>query len=244
MKLPTVLIIKTGSTYRDLRKKLGDFETWIQHAVKASINWKVQKIEAIEPYKIPQYQGIIIAGSHNSLCFPYPYLNGFRRVLDQVLHYRIFTLGICFGHQLLHKLCGGEVIRNPLGTEIGVNTIQRTLEGLVDPLFNDFKKVKVEVYQSHTDIVSKPAPDSVVLAWNSFSEYQATRIGAHIYSVQFHPEYNRQIMGAYILHNWSHLAEQQRRNPLHISSPETIQAANKDLRHPKLILRNFLQMIG
>jgi GMP synthase (glutamine-hydrolysing) len=243
MKLPTILIIKTGSTYKDLRRILGDFDDWIKAATSEEVTWKVKTIAEIEPPKIPWYQGIIISGSHNSLCFPYPYLAGFRRVVDQIQQHHIPTLGICFGHQLLHKCLGGEVGRNPLGLELGISPIQLTLDGVVDPIFKNIKKVKVEVFSSHFDNVIKPAPDTISLAWNYFSEYQATRISTYIYTVQFHPEYNRSIMAAYIKRNWAELAEQHRRNPLQIASPEAILAHNRDLRLSRLILRNFIDIV-
>lgn len=240
---PTILIIKTGSTYKELRAIRGDFDKWICRVAPTEINWKTKAVADIELSKIPQYQGIIITGSHNSLCNPYPYLKGLKQVIDLILQYKIPTLGICFGHQLIHKLLGGDVIANPLGIEIGVTKIQLTLDALVDPIFQGIPVGKLEVYSSHSDIVDKPASTSVKLAWNIFSEYQATRIYGHIYSTQFHPEYDRDIMETYIRRNWMLLQEQHLHNPLHISPPEEILRNNKQLTKSKLVLRNFLQMV-
>ena len=61
MKPPVILIIKTGSTYSDLRNALGDFDIWIKNAAgDFNCNWKVKPVADVEPDKIPNYQGVII----------------------------------------------------------------------------------------------------------------------------------------------------------------------------------------
>lgn len=244
MKPPTILIIKTGSTYSGLKNVLGDFDEWIRKAAEnEKVIWKVKPIAHVEPEKILNYQGVIISGAHSSLTQSYTFYVGMERVIEQLIVHRIYTLGICFGHQLIHKILGGQIITNPLGTEMGVVNINLTMEGLIDPLFRGQSTSKVSVYASHSDIVIKPASGFVQLAWNDLSQYQATRYENYIYTTQFHPEYNRKIMAYYLEKNIPLLKKQHLCNPLHFDTAEAIQKNNKSLSKNKLIIRNFLNLI-
>lgn len=244
-KPPVILIIKTGSTYNELRATQGNFDKWIRIAGgETGFDWKVKPVAEVEPSKIPSYQGIIISGSHSSLTQMYAFFSGMERVVEQIVAHRIHTLGICFGHQLIHKIMGGQVITNPLGTEMGVVNIQLTMDGLIDPIFKSQGGSKVPVYASHSDIVSKPADSFVQLAWNELSQYQATRYNNFIYTTQFHPEYNKQIMAFYLKKNADMLTKQYWHNPLHLSTAEELLKCNKSLSKSRLIVQNFLHLIN
>jgi len=245
MKPPVILIIKTGSTYPDLKAESGDFDAWIKKTGgDADITWKIKPVADVEPEKIGNYQGIIITGAHSSLTQFYAFYSGMERVVERLLAQRIFTLGICFGHQLIHKIMGGVIITNPLGTEMGVVTINLTMQGFVDPVFHDLGGSKIQVYASHSDVVSQPAPDFIRLAWNDLVEYQATRYDNFIYTTQFHPEYNKKIMRHYLLKNIPLLAKQHLHNPLHIPAPEIALQNNKSLPKNARIVRNFINLIA
>jgi GMP synthase (glutamine-hydrolysing) len=244
MKPPVVLIIKTGSTYADLKNLSGDFEDWIRTAAgERHPTWKVKPVANVEPDKIPHYQGIIITGSHSSLTQFYTFYSGMERVMEQIVAHRVPTLGICFGHQLIHKIMGGQISLNPLGTEMGVVSINLTMNGLTDPLFKGQRGSKIPVYASHTDIVLRSAPDFIQLAWNELSQYQATRYENYIYTVQFHPEYDRNIMAYYLSKNLPLLTKQYLRNPLHFQKAEVILKNNKNLSKSALIIQNFLRLV-
>ncbi|MBN2601201.1 MAG: type 1 glutamine amidotransferase, partial [Candidatus Marinimicrobia bacterium] len=174
MEKPTILIIRTGHTYRELSAEQGNFDRWIVNAGQdLTVNWKTQKIEYVIPQEVDKYHGIILTGAHDSLTAPYPFMKGMERLLNKIIEEKIPTLGICFGHQIIHLLLGGEVIRNPLGPEIGVSTINLSLAGMVNPLFHDLNNAKLEVYSSHYDIVSSVARKVTTLAWNDQTEFQA-----------------------------------------------------------------------
>jgi len=245
MKNPTILIIKTGSTYRDVRTAMGDFDVWIQNAVSClDVAWKVKPVEHVEPDKVQTYDGVILTGAHLSLTRPYPYLEGMKRLVDNILKNQIPTLGICFGHQLINKILGGEVITNPLGIEMGIIKIQFTLHGLTDPLFEGLLPAKTEVYSSHNDIVSKLSSGVVPLAKSERTQYQATRYGKFIYTVQFHPEYNRGIMEMYLRREFDRIKADYLRNPLHSLPPQEILNLNRDLQKSRKILNNFITIVN
>ena len=233
-----------GNTYRDLSAEHGNFDRWIINAGQdLPVKWKTQKIDHVIPEEIDKYQGVILTGAHDSLTVPYPFIKGMERLLNKILEEKIMTLGICFGHQIIHLLLGGEVTRNPLGPEIGVSTINLTLSGLVNPLFRKLNNAKLEVYSSHYDIVSSVSKNVLSLAWNDQTEFQACCYEGFIYTTQFHPEYSKTIMNFYIRKNFTDLKNEHFKNPLNISRPEMILKHNKQLKKSPVILRNFISII-
>jgi len=244
MKKPTVLIIRMGSTYRELSAEHGNFDRWIINAGQdLPVKWKTQKIDHIIPEEVDKYQGIILTGAHNSVTEPYPFMKGMERILDKILEYKIMTLGICFGHQIIHLLLGGEVIRNPLGPEIGVSKINLTLPGMVNPLFSGLNHAKLEVYSSHYDVAISVGGKVESLAWNDQTEFQACNYDGFIYTTQFHPEYSKKIMEYYIRKNFADLKTEHFNNPLNISRPDLILKRNKQIKNSSDILKNFISII-
>jgi len=240
-----ILIVKTGSTYPELKKSCGDFEHWIA-AILAEKGFRSQTIPVarLEPDRLVRFQGIIFTGSHSSLTQPYAYLKGLERVIDVILNNKIPTLGICFGHQLIHYLMGGEVIRNPLGLEIGITRLSLTIEGMSDPLFSGMNPVRTDVYSSHADVVTRTAPGSVILARSDQTDVQATRIVGHIGTIQFHPEYDRDRMAFIIRKNWDWILNQHYYNPLYVTDPHVILSRNRQIRNRKQVLFNFCTQVS
>ena len=244
MVFPTILIIKTGSTYRELKKISGDFDFWFKQKVNnPEVKWRVKQLKQVDPARLESYQGIIIMGAHESLTRGYLWLDGMRRIRDRIIDREIPTLGVCFGHQLINRVLGGEVITNPLGLEIGVTKIQLTVDGLVDPLFHNLNAGKVEVYSCHSDIVSQIGEGVVTLAWNAHSRVQATRYGKNMYAVQFHPEFDKAIMDFYIKRNWDYLQKEHDLNPIYSLPPEKLLSRNKRISSGKVLLGNFVGIV-
>ncbi len=95
-------------------------------------------------------------------------------------------LGICFGHQLLASIMGGEVIRNEEKREIGWFDVE--ILNAKSPIFMDMEN-PFHVFQFHNDQVSKAPVCSEVIANSPNCNIQALKYNDYpIYSVQFHPE--------------------------------------------------------
>jgi GMP synthase-like glutamine amidotransferase len=93
-------------------------------------------------------------------------------------------LGICFGAQILAKVLGAQVMRNPV-KEIGICPVRLTEAGRSDPLFAGFAG-EFEVFQWHADTFRLPF-GSQLLAEGNNCRNQAFRKGKAV-GLQFHLE--------------------------------------------------------
>ena len=123
--------------------------------------------------------GIILSGGPASV-----YADGAYTLDPEILELGIPVLGICYGHQVLANLAGGEVARTDRA-EFG-RTRMRIDSG--SELLAEMP-AELEVWMSHRDAVVKPPP-----GFRSFATSEGSRVAAmedrerQLYGVQFHPE--------------------------------------------------------
>ncbi|TFH01815.1 MAG: glutamine amidotransferase, partial [Calditrichales bacterium] len=184
-----------GSTYLQISKQFADYEDWIMDSITPEINeWEVYDAhQSVPPKNILHYAGAIITGSHEMITEQSDWMIRTIRLVREFVDLKIPLLGICFGHQMLAVATGGTVRNNPLGLEIGNATIHQTVDGQSDPLFATLP-ASFSVYQSHYQSVINPPPGAILLAENEHDRCQAFRVGQCAWGIQFHPEFNVDIM--------------------------------------------------
>ena len=107
-------------------------------------------------------------------------------------------LGICYGHQLLAHLFGGEV-KSSKSREYGEEIIEIRKNGI---LLNNLTK-KEQVWFSHGDTVNKLPKGFEVLATTKSAPVAAyCNLNKNIFGVQFHPEVAHTINGTQIIKNF------------------------------------------
>jgi GMP synthase (glutamine-hydrolysing) len=148
---------------------------------------------------------------------------------------RVPCLGICFGHQLIAQALGGEVRRNPRGREIGTIRVERLAD---DALFGGLPR-SFDVNATHVDAVLAPPPGAEVLANTSLDDCAAFRIGDRLRAVQFHPEFDADVMRSY-LRARAHLIREEGGDPEALLSHL---AALGDATRGPHILRNFARKL-
>ena len=190
-----ILIIKTGSTSPTIAARHGDYEDWIISGMQiAEINFVVVAPFMGEPLpREKEFSGVVITGSRFMVTEPEAWTNETIRWLREAVSRPIPILGICYGHQLIAHAMGGKVDYHPKGREIGSVEVTKTLVAEDDLLFRDLPS-KFDVYVSHLQSVLRIPPNSKVLASNGFEPHQAFVLNNHVWGVQFHPEFNENIM--------------------------------------------------
>ncbi len=132
------------------------------------------------------WDGVIVGGTPVSAnhIHEHPELMREAEFLKRILDQGGPVLGICFGAQLLARLLGGSVRRNPV-KEIGAGPVRLTAAGESDPLFQGFPKC-FPAFQWHGDAFEVP-PWGMRLAAGWGCPNQCFRLGSAV-GVQFHLE--------------------------------------------------------
>jgi GMP synthase (glutamine-hydrolysing) len=105
--------------------------------------------------------------------------------------------GVCYGHQLMAHALGGRVDYLPGGREIGTQAIELSAAGAQDPLARRLP-ASFRAHTTHEQSVIEPPGGAAVLARSARDPHQLLRYGPHALSAQFHPEFNAEVMRAYI----------------------------------------------
>jgi GMP synthase (glutamine-hydrolysing) len=202
-----ILIIKTGSTLPSLKSRKGDFEDWI--AAGLGVNrGLVTVVDVTAGRELPEngtYGGVVISGSHSMVTDGHRWSERTGSWLALEVATGTPTLGICYGHQLLSHALGGLVQQNPLGWELGTVKVTLHPPGLQDEILGGMGST-IAVQVSHTQSVLRLPRNAVRLAANSRDINQAFRIGRCAWGVQFHPEFDVEVVRAYIQHCRASLA--------------------------------------
>ncbi|RLF19809.1 MAG: GMP synthase (glutamine-hydrolyzing), partial [Thermoprotei archaeon] len=180
-----VVVIDFGSQYTHLIarrvRELGVYSEVLPYHVD------IEYLEKLKP------RGIILSGGPRSV-----FEEGAPRVDSRILELNIPVLGICYGHQLLALMLGGEVRKGERG-EYG-KALLRILKK--DIIFRGLDEEEI-VWMSHRDLVVKLPSNVEVLA-----STEVTRIAAFrhkekpIYGLQFHPEVSHTPRGKLVLRNF------------------------------------------
>ena len=139
------------------------------------------------------YKGVIFTGGPNSVYDPAsPHYD------PEILDLGIPILGICYGHQLLAWMAGGEIAAAGSISEYGKVTLRHTGGAL-------FAGVPAEAvcWMSHTDYVKTVPEGFTVTASTEHCPCAAMADEARkLYGVQFHPEVTHTEYGKQILRNF------------------------------------------
>jgi GMP synthase (glutamine-hydrolysing) len=192
-----VLIVKTGSTMPSLAARRGDYEDWIADGLGLP-DVRVCHVEAGETLPDPSTpRAVVVTGSSALVTDRLAWSEHTRAWLPRVLERGTPMLAICYGHQLLADALGGWVDMNPRGREIG--SVEVTLEPAAadDPLFSVLPPT-LRVSSSHRQSVLALPAGARRLAGNDADENQAYAIGPRTWGVQFHPEWDHDVIRVYL----------------------------------------------
>jgi len=204
-------IIKVGETFDALRAQRGDFEHWMADGL-GDTPLPVVVLDPRRGDTLPppdQISGAIVSGSHAMVSHRAPWSEATGRWLAQLVAHGTPVLGICFGHQLLADALGGEAGDHPAGMEIGTVEVELRPEAADDALMGGLPAC-FEAHVVHRQSALRLPDGAVRLAGNAFEPTQAFRIGDNAWGLQFHPEFDAEVMRGYV----DHLSDDLRRQGL------------------------------
>lgn len=166
-----------------------------------------------------------------------------RQLIAEALHTHRPYLGICLGAQLLAAVCGAAMQR-AAATEIGFYEVERTAQGMDDPLYAGLPHRRL-VFHWHHDTFELP-PDAVLLEQGDTVKHQAFRVGFHAYGLQYHVELTQDMFTTWLhQHPEKHMA-QALLGPEHYRQleRESQQQFHGYAHDTQLLFTNFLQISG
>ncbi len=179
---PTVLVVDFGAQYAQLiARRVRD-----AHVRSEIVSWDItaEEIRAKRPV------GIILSGGPASV-----YAQGALRPDPAIFDLGVPVLGICYGHQVIAELLGGEVARTG-EAEYGNTQFELTTDSV---LMRELPKSQ-QVWMSHGDQVVAAPPGFSVTGRSAGAEVGAMEAPDRgLYGVQFHPEVAHTPRGSDIL---------------------------------------------
>lgn len=194
-----LLIIKTGTTFESICQTHGDFEDYIINQIGMAAS-DVVTVPVFITKTIPPMEdvsAVIITGSHAMVSDREDWSRYLAYWLRNVCGASVPVLGICYGHQIIADAWEGIVNYHPSGREVGTVDIELCEAGKRDILLSCLPE-KFVGHAFHAQTVIKLPPAARLLAKNAFEPHHAFVIHDNIWGVQFHPEFNAEVMLAYV----------------------------------------------
>ena len=194
-----IVVVKTGRTYPELTRRYGDFEDWMVRGLGvAPPAVTIFDVETDSPLPRPgDFAGAVVTGSHSMVTEGHAWVEPLAEWIRGLVESEVPILGVCYGHQLLGHALGGQVGFHPTGPEIGTVEVNLLREGESDPLLGGMPK-RFHAHTTHAQSVLTLPNGAMLLARTDHEAHAAFRAGSCAWGVQFHPEYDENIMRHYV----------------------------------------------
>jgi len=197
--LSRLAIVKTGETLPELVTRRGDFEVWIASGLGLEPGAvdviRVDRGEVLPDPRSPA--GVVVTGSSAMVTDREPWSERTGDWLARVARADVPLLGICYGHQLLAEALGGRVGDNPRGREIGTVEVRLLDAAADDPLLGGLGP-SFPAHATHVQSVLALPPGARHLGESDGDPHQAFAWGENAWGVQFHPEFDADVMRGYL----------------------------------------------
>lgn len=227
------VVLVAGEPIARVRTVRGSYANMIRTAGREppSAEWRDVDLRDGSPLPDPSaIAGVVVTGSSASVTERAPWMLRVEEYLRTLVERRVPTFGICFGHQLLGQALGGEVVKNPLGREIG--TVELDVVG-EDPLI-DGAPPRFTVNATHVDTVFTLPPGARLLARTEREPHAMVRFGEAAWGVQFHPEMDAEVVRNYLAERRDVVAREG-------LDPDRLLAAAGDADAGRAVLVRFLE---
>ncbi len=194
-----IAILIAGDPVPSAQQLRGDFGQMIRSAVGGAWtgSWLQHDLRGDAPLPAAEsLAAVLVSGSASSLTEKSSWMDRGLSYLYDVVRAQVPVLGICFGHQMLGEALGGRVAANPSGREVG--TVELS-DVKADQLLGIGGQQKVrEVNSTHLDSVVELPANARVSARTRLEPHAVVRFEERAWGVQFHPEFDGEVMRCYI----------------------------------------------
>ncbi|NEU55412.1 type 1 glutamine amidotransferase [Halorussus sp. MSC15.2] len=176
------------------------------------------------------FDGVVVSGSRSSVYWDEEWIEPTKAWVRDAIEAGLPCLGVCWGHQLLADVLGGEV--SDMGEyEIGYREVEHTGDSR---LFDGIDR-RFTVFTTHSDAVVELPPGAEEIAANDYSNHAFRK--DRVFGVQFHPEYD--IETAESVTEGKDLSEERMAEVLSGIDEENYRAACE----AKLVFENFCEFV-
>jgi GMP synthase (glutamine-hydrolysing) len=232
----TIIVLQTGDPVASVSQTGRQFADFIRDSAGDAWSgaWQVHDLRVNDA--LPPLDGasaFVITGSPSSVTERAAWMLRAEEYVRAIVAAEVPLLGICFGHQLIGQALDGHVAKNPRGRELGTVAVERGAATDGEALFLGLPRV-FDANASHVDSVVRLPRDARILASSALEPNAAFAVGDHAWGVQFHPEFDADIVRGYVRAR----ADRMREEGL---DPEAALSRATDALHGREVLRNFVR---
>ena len=231
-----VLLILTGHAPCNIRARHGDFSHWFRAGSRLAHPIHVVDVVAGEQLPAPQkVAGSIITGSAAMVTERSAWSERTAGWIRHAMDIDLPMFGVCYGHQLMAHALGGRVDYLPGGREIGTLPISRHANHNGEIPLSRELPTRFLAHTTHEQSVLEAPPCAQVVAGSVRDPNHLLHYGQHATSVQFHPEFNTDLMRAYIRRK-RHVLREEGRDPHQVLETVT------PTPHARSLLQRFVRI--